>query len=154
MYTREEASQVRQTFWKAYGQYMALQSSAEGLKINWINYKTGIKYLSFKMDADKKSAYIQIHISHPDIEIQQMMMEQFKAVKKLLQSHIQEKWKWKLHDTDAYGNIFSSIGITLQNVNVFNQNDWPKLIQFFKPRMIALDAFWSEAQYGFEMFKS
>jgi hypothetical protein len=152
MYTKEEASLVRQTFWKAYGQYMALHVSAEGLKINWINYKTGIKYLNFKMDADKIHAYIQIHLSHPDIEIQEMMMEQFKAVERLLQSHLKENWDWEKHATDEYGNVYSAIGITLNNVNIFDQNDWPKLIQFFKPRMIALDAFWNDAQYGFEMF--
>lgn len=153
MYKKEEASRIRQAFWKAYGMYMALQLSAEGLKINWINYKTGIKYLNFKMDADKGHADIHIHLSHPDIEIQEMMMEQFKAVEKLLQSHIQEKWEWKLHEKDEHGNIYSFIGASIDNVNIFDQNDWPKLIQFFKPRMIALDAFWSEAQYGFELFK-
>ena len=153
MYTREETSQVRQSFWKAYGQYMALQTSAEGLKINWINYKTGIKYLNFKMDADKNHAYIQIHLSHPDTEIQEMMMEQFRTLEKLLQSHLQEDWDWKLHVPDEYGNTYSYIGTSLHNVNVFNQNDWPALIQFFKPRMMALDAFWSEAQYGFELFR-
>jgi hypothetical protein len=153
MYKKEEASQVRQAFWKAYGMYMALQFSAEGLKINWINYKTGIKYLNFKMDADKKHAYIRIHLSHPDIEIQQMMMEQFRAVEKLLQLSIGEEWEWRLHETDEQGNIYSFIGISIDDVNIFNQNDWPTLIQFFKPRIIALDAFWSEAQYAFDLFK-
>lgn len=152
MYTKEEASQVRQAFWKAYGQYMALHVSAEGLKVNWINYKTGIKHLNFKMDTGKDHAYIQIHLSHPDVEIQEMMMEQFKAVERLLQNHLKEKWNWEKHLTDEYGNIYCAIGMTLTDVNIFDQNDWPKLIQFFKPRMIALDAFWSEAQYGFEMF--
>lgn len=55
MYTREQISQLRQEFWTTFGQYMSPVLSAEGGKINWLNYKTGIKHLHFKMDADKKA---------------------------------------------------------------------------------------------------
>jgi hypothetical protein len=30
------------------------------------------------------------------------------------------------------------------------RDDWPAIISFLKPRIIALDAFWSQAKYGFE----
>lgn len=153
MFTKEEASLLKQRFWKAFGQYMALQLSAEGLKINWINYKTGIRYLNFKMDADNKQAYIQIHLSHPDFEIQEMMMEQFRNLEKMLQTYLPEPWKWELLRYDDYGNIYSSIGIAISGVNVFRETDWPTLISFFKLRMIALDAFWCDAKFGFEMFE-
>ncbi len=40
--------------------------------------------------------------------------------------------------------------IHLNGVSIFNKEDWPQLISFFKQRIIALDQFWSTARYGFE----
>lgn len=153
MYTKEQASQIKQAFWKAFGQYMALHQSADGLKINWINYKTGIKHLSFKMQADQKTACITIELSHPNTGIQELMFEQFVSLKKILNEHLREDWNWELHTIDEYCKPVSSISKCIDQVNILNQNDWPQLISFFKPRIIALDEFWNTAQYGFEIFK-
>ncbi|MDO6388814.1 DUF4268 domain-containing protein [Pontibacter sp. BT731] len=150
MYTREQASKLRQAFWTAFGQYMAPVLSAEGMPTNWINYKTGLKNVYFRMRADKKLASIAIEMTQPDLEIQQMFFEQFGAMKELLHSTVGEEWTWELHTTDEYGKEVSRIYIELKGVNVFNQDDWPALISFFKPRMIALDAFWSDAKYSFD----
>jgi hypothetical protein len=153
LYTKEEASLIRQSFWKAFGQYMALHTSVDGLKINWINYKTGIKYLSFKMQADNKTGMILIEMSHPDEAIRELMFEQFKAVKKILEAETDETWDWELNTQDEYGKPISRISSELSAVNIFKQEDWPALISFFKPRIMALDRFWSNAQYGFDIFK-
>jgi hypothetical protein len=153
LYTKEEASLIRQSFWKAFGQYMALHTSAEGLKINWINYKTGIKYLSFKMQADNKSGMIMIEMSHPDASIRLLMFEQFLALKKMFNEAVDEEWDWEQDVQDEYGRTVSRISKAISGVNIFKQDDWPALISFFKPRMIALDNFWSSAQYGFDLFK-
>ncbi len=40
--------------------------------------------------------------------------------------------------------------IQVTDVSIFNKEDWPQLISFFKQRIIALDQFWSMAQYGFD----
>lgn len=153
MYSKDEASQIKQAFWTAFGQYIAPQLSADGLRTNWVNYKTGIKHLSFKMQADKRSAYIAIEISHPDLGIQELMFEQFKELKNILHGTLNEDWEWQLHTTDENHKTISRILTSLPNVSIFNRNDWPALISFFKPRIIALDEFWSTAQYSFEVFK-
>lgn len=153
MYTKEEASQIRQSFWKAFGQYMALHTSSEGLKINWINYKTGIRHLSFSMQADNKSGLICIEMSHPDAGIRELMFEQFRALRHILTEALGEAWDWQGDTQDEYGKPVSRISAYLEQVSIFRQDDWPALISFFKPRMIALDAFWSTAQYGFDLFK-
>ena len=48
---------------------------------------------------------------------------------------------------------FSRVYMELSPANLFNREDWPALISFFKPRLIALDAFWTDAQYAFEALK-
>ena len=150
MYTREQASQLRQAFWTAFGQYMAPVLSAEGLKVNWPNYKTGFKNVYFRMQADKKTASIGIEITHPDPELQEIFFEQFQALKTLLHETLEEEWTWELHASDEYGKTVSRIYKEIGPVSIFNKEDWPQLISFFKPRIIALDAFWTDAQYSFE----
>jgi hypothetical protein len=153
LYSKDQASQLRQAFWTSFGQYIAPQLSAEGLKVNWINYKTGIKHLYFKMHADQRSAWIGIEIAHPDTGMQELIIEQFNEFKKMLESNVGENWQWDMHITDNYGKTVSRIYTKLDKVNVLRREDWPALISFFKPRIIALDEFWSDAKYSFESFK-
>jgi hypothetical protein len=153
LYSKDEASQLKQAFWTAFGQYIAPHPSADGLRVNWVNYKTGIKHLFFRMQADKRSAYIAIEIVHPDVAIQELVFDQFKELKNVLHNELGEEWDWQLHISDENGKTISRIIKTLPGVSIFNRNDWPTLISFFKPRIIALDEFWSSAQYSFELFK-
>jgi hypothetical protein len=153
MYTREQASQLRQAFWTTFGQYMAPVTSAEGLRVNWINYNTRLKHVYFKMQADKKTATIGIEITHPDTEIQEMFFEQFALLRTLLHETLEEEWIWQLRTEDENGKTISRIFMEISGVNVFNKEDWPQLISFFKPRIIALDAFWNDAQYSFDDLK-
>lgn len=153
MYSKEQATQLKQAFWTAFGQYIAPHPSADGLKINWINYKTGVKHLYFKMHADNKSAYIAIEISHHDAGMQELVFEQFSELKNVFKEQMGEDWEWNLHTADEYGKTVSRIYKRLEGVSIFKKEDWPALISFFKPRMIALDEFWSVAQYSFEVFK-
>jgi hypothetical protein len=153
MYSKDEASQLKQSFWTTFGQYISPQPSAEGMKINWINYKTGIKHLSFRMHADGRSAFIAIEISHNDLGLQELLFEQFLEFKVVMKEYLNEDWDWQLHVADENGKTVSRISKTLENVSIFKKEDWPALISFFKPRMIALDEFWSDAKYSFDTFR-
>jgi hypothetical protein len=150
LYTKEEASQLRQAFWTTFGQYIAPQRSAEGLKVNWVNYKTGLKHVYFRMEADKHSATISIELSHPDAGIQELFFEQFREFKNILIGYLEEEWVWELHRQDENGKIASRIYQQIDGVSIFNKNDWPELISFFKPRIITLDSFWNDVRDGFD----
>lgn len=151
MYSKEQASQLKQAFWTAFGQYMQPVLSADGLRTNWVNYKTGVKHIYFKMQADNKVASIAIEISHPDKELQQLFFEQFETFRSALHSELNEEWSWQLHITDDYAKVISRIMKEIKPVSVFQKEAWPQLISFFKPRIIALDEFWSTAKSAFEI---
>ena len=152
MYSKDEAAKLKQEFWTTFGQYLALEHSSEGLRVNWVNYKTGIKHLHFKMEADGKKARIGIEIAHQDAGIQELLFEQFKEFKVILADYLKEEWLWELHTTDEYGKNISRISISLMPISVFNRQDWPELISFLKPRIIALDAFWNDVKDSFHLF--
>ena len=149
LYSKAEASQLRQAFWTVFGQYMAPVLSAEGDPTNWINYKTGLKGVSFRLHADARRASIAIELTQPDAGVRELFFEQFLELKALLHETLGEAWRWEPQATNEHGQPLGRIYQELAPVNLFERDDWPALISFFKPRLVALDAFWSEAQYAF-----
>lgn len=150
MYTKQEASLLRQQFWTAFGQYMQPIPSADGEKINWVNYKTGNKQVAFKMQTDGSNAFVAIEIFHKNPIIRQSYFEKFLQFKKAFKQSAKEDWLWEIHYTDEHGKNLSRIYKKLDNTNVLNKDNWPQLISFFKSGIIALDQFWSEYKHGFE----
>ena len=149
MYSKEQTSKLKAQFWTNFGQYMKPVPSASGLPVNWINYKTGIRNIHFKMDADNTSAVITIEISHPQDEERLHYYHQFLSLKKVPASTTTFNWQWN-ETVQTDHKTISNISLQLNNVNILNQSDWPSIICFLKPRIIALDAFWDLVKDGFE----
>ncbi len=129
---------------------MAPVPSAEGLPVSWVNYKTGLKGVQFKLHADQHRARIAIELTQPDADVRELFFEQFLALKNLLHETLGETWTWEPHATTGHGQPLSRIYKELAPANLFSRADWPALISFFKPRLLALDEFWSGAQVAFE----
>lgn len=150
MYSRQEASKLRQEFWTSFGQYMSPVLSSEGEKIHWMNYKTGEKHIAFRLHADSQSAALSVALTHKDPVIRELYYDQFLQFRKLMEEVLGEPWTWARETIDDTGKTISSISTELKPVNIFTRQDWPLLISFFKSRLIALDTFWNQVKYGFE----
>jgi hypothetical protein len=151
MYTKEEASLVRQKFWTTFGKYMQPVPSTSGEKVNWINYKTGIKGISFKMDADNNAAFVAIEFSHPDKVLQQKYFECFLQLKKYFVKIAGKDWEINENYHNNNYDYVSIAIIELQGIKIFRESDWPSIISFFKNHIISLDQFWNEWKPSFEM---
>lgn len=127
--------------------------SADGLRVNWINYKTGYKGLAFKMDVDKRQAYIGIQLTQKDSDLRDLFYEQLEELRGVLHASVEEEWIWEQQAVNALHQPISQVYTTLEGVNIFRESDWPQIISFLKPRLIALDEFWSMAKYHFEPLK-
>jgi hypothetical protein len=153
MFKRDEAARLREEFWTTFGRYMGPVPSSDGMKINWVNYRTGLKDVHFRMIAQSNTATIFIALEHRDAAIRELFFQQFEELKTMLHTTMGEEWKWQLHAAVAEGKTISRIYRELHNVSIFNKDHWPDLISFFKPRIISLDEFWQNAQYSFESLK-
>ena len=149
MYSKQQASLLRKNFWTRFGQYMRPVKNSEGGSINWLNYKTGIKHIYFRMDANTDHARIAIELRHPEVSEQKKVYDQFVELKSIMAGTLNEEWDWKFNHRDEDGQNISSISTTLYDVNIFQQEDWPSIISFLKPRIIALDEFWNMVKEGF-----
>ena len=150
MYTKEEAAKVRQKFWTSFGQYMKPVPGASGEKVNWLNYKTGIRQIYFRMDADYEKATIAIDIRHSTEAERLHYYNQFISLKKLLHQTTGYQWDWQKEATDDNGYTISRISQTYNEINILRETDWPAIIGFLKLRMMALDNFWELVKDGFE----
>lgn len=149
MYTKAEVSKQRQKFWTRFGQYMAPVPSAEGEKINWINYKTGVKHFQFRMDVTSKMAALELHMSFPDIATRQQVYDRLLQLKLVFEGIAGEHWHWHPLCADEHGKTYSKLSRQLAGVNIFDESTWPEIISFLKENIIALDAFWSQVKEGF-----
>jgi len=125
--------------------------SSEGEKVNWVNYKTGAKHVFFRMDAAREAS-IAVEITHPDLSVQQEYYNRFIQLKTLFHQTVGEEWLWQTKVKDENERSISRISTYISDVNIFNKADWPAMISFFKPRIIALDYFWNQVKHSFDVW--
>lgn len=154
MFDKNTASKMRSRFWTIFGKLMSPIPNAEGDTVNWVNYKTSVKGISFKMEANNKFASISIALTHKDEGIRALYFEQFEEFKFLLETELNETWIWSKQTADSSGNLIASIHTTLHDVNLYNEDDWQAIFAFLKTRIIALDAFWVDAKDIFKDLES
>ena len=151
MYNQQEASSLRHKFWISFGRYIAPVPSSTGERINWLNYRTGIKFINFRMDCINRSAYVSIEISGKDVAERALYFNHFNTFRKALEEILGEKWNWEPTARTEHNNLIARIYMALDNVDVYNENEWPRIISFLKQRIIALDKFWNEYKDIFDM---
>ena len=150
MYTKQDISRQKQAFWTAFGRYLKPILSADGEEISWLNYKTGNKHLGFRMDVDTRQAILSVVLDHPDAATRQTHYDRLTQLRPIFADSLEEDdWTWQPGATDEHGRSISTIQKQLDGVNLFRNEDWPAIISFLKPRIIALDAFWSMVKYQF-----
>lgn len=140
MYSKQEVAAINQAFWLTFGRYMAPVPSASGDRVNWINYKTGVKGIRFTMSVNNKEALAQIFISG-DEENRLKIRKIFDLLKEELNG---------FEIPEAVDSMGSYLESRLVKVSIFNKEDWPEIISFLKSRIIKFDQFWTENKLIFD----
>ena len=151
MYSAAEASFIKQKFWTSFGMYMSPVPSATSEKVNWVNYKTGIKGISFKLNADKDSASVVVEIFLKDTMLQHQYFETFNSFGSEFKKIGVNKWDFQKDYFQENKGSVSLILAGLKNVNIFKEPDWPTMISFLKQYMLGLDKFWASYKPAFEL---
>lgn len=145
MYGKEEAIALRKLFWTSFGKYIGHNRTAAGHKGKWLNYKTGVKDIYFRMDVDKRTAKVCIDIQQNDPGIRELFFEQFKEVKTVFEDTTNtNEWIWLDNYTNSFNKEISRIYVEIENVNLYNKDTWNVIFPFLAKHLIALDEFWEE----------
>ncbi len=129
---------------------MAPVPSASGEKVNWINYKTGVRGIRFKAEADGKMVYVAAEIYTADTVLQHHYFDLFHKFAERQGFLTDSEWKFKKDAPANTGKRISIISAQLSEVNIFTEEDWPAMISFIKKHLILLDEFWTEFKPAFE----
>lgn len=150
MFSKNETREIKERFWTTFGQFMKPILSADALPINWVNYKTGVKHMFFRLDVVAKEATISIEIKHPDAGIRQLYFQQLLEYKNMFEAEMGTDYIWQEDYIDEFGKQYSRIYKNRQGYTIFNTAHWHELIPFFKKECIAFDAFWTMVKPVFE----
>ena len=151
MYSKAEASSITQKFWTSFGIYMSPVPSASLEKVNWINYKTGIKGIIFKMNVDKNAATVAVEIFLKDTMLQHQYFDIFNNFTVEFQKNVGKDWIFHKNLFLEGKGCVSLIIMEKEKVNVFKEEDWPTIISFLKKNIIGLDTFWASYKPAFEL---
>ncbi|CAG5085026.1 DUF4268 domain-containing protein [Parvicella tangerina] len=150
MFSKEESKRLTKLFWTSFGKYMGKHQSSLGKNIKWVNYKTGLKDIYFRLKADSKTADISIEIQHKDDGIRELFYDQFLELKTIFTSMVGE-WIWEKEVYNQHGQKISRIYIPIEGkVNIYIKDTWKECFEFFEQNIVPLDEFWSEFN---EIFK-
>lgn len=134
MFSKEEAAQLKQEFWTAFG---------KSFPRKWILYDTKIKDFSFKFSADNKKAEVSLDIEMKDELFRNAYYEKIWSLEKILEEYIGEFQKDEFYTLDN-GKVISRIWTEKNGVSIFNKASWRDIFEFFIEKMDGFERFYLE----------
>lgn len=141
MFSREQATQLRQEFWTAFG---------KSFPKKWILYNTKIKGFYFKFHFDNKKAMVFIEIEG-DKEHQNRYFEKLESLESILK---QEYWEDAVFSPEFYRENQKQVAcvwVEKTGVSIYNKNTWQEAMQFLYDKMTKIEEFWLEYEDFFKM---
>tara|TARA_B110000285_G_scaffold171312_1_gene191779 strand:+ start:336 stop:800 length:465 start_codon:yes stop_codon:yes gene_type:complete len=144
MISKEELKEKNQQFWSAFQQEMNHVSSVTGRQINWINYPTHVNDIYIRMEVDAKGARLCFDIQPKSDAVRQVLWEQMTELKAVMENKMGVEANWNEESHFWNDRLISRIKWQEGNLNYYNEEDVPKIIEFLKEKLIRFDAFYQE----------
>lgn len=135
MFSREESKKIRQEFWTSFG---------KDYPHKWILYNTKAKELQLKFTFERKYAQVSLDIYSEDDLIREYYYEKLESLKNVLESDYLPAVIYAKDYELPEGKIISRIYSQLDQVSIYNKNDWPQVKEFLYRKMILLEDFFND----------
>lgn len=135
---------MRLEFWSEFEDFSKKRRTANNRKINWAQYKSGIKDIYFRLDFTTKEAFLAVDLQMRDVEIRELVWEQFMETETLLRNYVGTELALFPNYALEEGFEIHRMTWTISNVNITKKEDYPKVVQFLSEKIYGLDAFWFE----------
>jgi hypothetical protein len=144
MFTKEERKERNTSFWADFKKVMRPYKSCNGRRMNWIGYPSDVKSIYIRMEIDQHSARLCFDIQAKDAGVRAILYEQMTELKKVLEATMTWETQWFENFQTKEGQTISRIYWESEPLNFFNDEDWPRIMEFLKDRLIEFDAFYQE----------
>tara|TARA_R110000868_G_scaffold374303_1_gene638719 strand:- start:733 stop:1161 length:429 start_codon:yes stop_codon:yes gene_type:complete len=135
MFSKNEAKQLRQDFWIAFG---------KSYPNKWILYNTKIKDFSFKFHFDTSKAMVSLDIENKNLEKRIELWEKIIALKTVLIANYLSNVLFEEYVFLENQTEISRVYIQLDNVSIHNKNTWQETMIFLNKNMIQFEAFFRD----------
>ena len=149
MWSKEEARNRNIRFYTNFGVYMKKHAGEYGEKIRWVNYRTGVNSIRFKIEAFKNTSRVCIDIVNKDEGVREVFFEQFEEFKTLLSNSMNPLDWIKEYRIDS-GVYITRIFTEINGPSINQESDWGDIYRFFEKNLIALHEFWEISQDVFQ----
>lgn len=150
VYKQDEVKKIKQEFWTTFGVLMKKHEQLLGVKVNWLNFDTKCKYLTFRKAVDNKKGLFAIEISAKDATIRELFYLQLQSFVKVLTDDFPFPLIWQADYLDEHGVHLPRAFCVLDEYGVYNKAHWSVLFDFFEQCSLAAYAFWENTG---EVFK-
>ena len=144
MYKKEEAKNIRMEFWSRFEAYSAVRRRQKGKPVKWIMNKTGIPQLKLKFEFDKEKAIVGIDIETRNVDKRIEIFGRLEELKKKLEDNVKNEFTWDLEYILENKKSISRVYLKMENVSIYNPDDWPDVFPFFYKNMMKIEAFFGE----------
>ena len=144
MLSKEELKEKNSDFWNEFRKEMNKQSSVSGRQVNWINYPTDVKDIYIRMEVDAKGARLCFDVQPKSDDIRSILWEQMTELKAVMEDVMGTEANWNEESHFWNGRLISRIKWEDNELNYFNDEDIPKIIEFLKDKLVRFDKFYQE----------
>jgi len=114
----------------------SLYQNISASKYNWIGAGSGMRGVGFNFVISKTYGRCEIYIDRGNFDINKAIFDYLNSEKEKLEANFGSQLAWeRLDDKRA-----SRIKYELNSVNVFNKEDWDKMIEFMTDGMVRLES--------------
>jgi len=151
MLSKSERQALNSDFYTALGLMMQGNVSEFGSKVRWTNYRTNVKDIYIRLEADGKGARFFLDFQHKDPGIRALFYEQLTELKTLLTLELGEGVIWHEKTFKEDGSAISRLELRLEKGSLYDKSTWPEMLVFLKESLLSFDSFWYQC---FDIFKA
>lgn len=144
MYSKDEKKQLKIDFWNQFKVHMQKTRSSNGRRMNWLAYPSEVKDLYIRADADENGARLTFDIQAKDAGVRQILWEQLYELKNVLEQEMGTDGIWIENASSDVVPVFNRIVWERTDLNFYNLQDHPEIINFLADRFIHFDAFYQD----------
>ena len=139
MFSKEESKQLRLEFWDRFERISSRKRIKNHQDPKWIMNDTGIRQLKLKFHFDEKLATVGIDVETRNMDKRIDIFGKLERMKSMLENVLRDSLIWELDYMLPSGKSVSRVYLKMENVNIYDKNDWDRVIRFFYEKMSAIE---------------
>ncbi len=145
MYSKQEAQEIRHSFWHKLESKTRRLPGQNGRPIKWIFDRTGIKGLDLRFDVNREMAMVAMEINPTQNEKLDNLWEKMLNCKNLFEQTFGAPLTWEREYVKEAGDVCARIYIKTDG-NIYDKEKWPDMIHFLISNMLNMERAFTEVQ--------